>query len=103
MPPSNLSQQLRLLASQWPTDPFRPNLQLQTFLLSLADHPKLTSKAVIATKALLKDELKNKYPLRPSTTRPASVPEHYKRMLEGFEKGAQGIGRPWWKRVLGIY
>jgi len=78
-------------------------MQLKTFLISLSTHPKLTKNAVAATEALKNDVLKSKYPLKPSTTRPASFPDHYRALLIGMEKSAQGIARPWWKRMLGIY
>ena len=57
---SGLAQRLLKVAKSWPTDPFRPNMQLKTFLESLSNHPKLTSKAVAATEALKNDVLKNK-------------------------------------------
>ena len=50
-------QQLRHIAAEWPTDPFRPNLQLKTFLSALADHPALTANAVAATNALQKNQV----------------------------------------------
>ena len=51
---------LKAIAQTWPTDPFRPNMQLKTFFDSLAEHPKLTSNAVLATQALKDDVLKEK-------------------------------------------
>ena len=39
----------------------------------------------------------------PKTLRPASVPQHYVRLMEGVQKAQLGIVRPWWKRVLGIW
>jgi len=78
-------------------------MQLKTFLESLSTHPKLTRRAVAAAEALKNDALKNKYPLKPTTTRPASFPEHYKALMIGMEKSAQGIARPWWKRITGTY
>jgi len=100
---TSLSNRLLALAKSWPKDPFRPNMQLGVFLESLSTHPKLTRKAVAATEALKNDVLKSKYPLRATTTRPASFPEHYKALMIGMEKSAQGIARPWWKRIMGIY
>jgi len=47
-----LGQKLVTIADTWVVDPFRPNLQLQTFLKSLGTHPKLTPQAVNATRAL---------------------------------------------------
>lgn len=47
-----LGQKLIAIADTWVIDPFRPNLQLQTFLKSLATHPRLTPQAVNATRAL---------------------------------------------------
>lgn len=53
-PGSALSSQLRRIATNWPADPIRPNMQLKTFLESLAEHPNLASRpaAVEAAKAL---------------------------------------------------
>ena len=55
-----LSSQLRTIAQTWPMDPFRPNMQLQTFFISLADHPKLTPAAVRAVQALRRNEVTQK-------------------------------------------
>ena len=51
---------LQKLAAQWPADPFRPHLQLKTFLESLSHHPNLTNEAVIATRSLLQDDMRHK-------------------------------------------
>ena len=48
---TKLSQQLHRPAAHWPGDPFRPHLQLGTFLKALADHPQLTPHAVRAAVA----------------------------------------------------
>lgn len=55
-----LSQQLQNVASRWPVDPFRPHLQLGTFLKALADHPQLTPQAVRAARALEENEFQRK-------------------------------------------
>lgn len=52
--------QLQKLAAQWPADPFRPHLQLKTFLESLSYHPNLTDEAVTATRSLVQDDLRRK-------------------------------------------
>lgn len=52
-----LSQKLGAIAESWTKDPFRPNLQLQTFLKSLAAHPRLTPQAVEATRALRDNDM----------------------------------------------
>lgn len=52
--------QLQRLAAQWPADPFRPHLQLKTFLESLSHHPNLTAGAVSATRSLLQNDLRHK-------------------------------------------
>ncbi|KAF8154011.1 hypothetical protein B0H34DRAFT_74334 [Crassisporium funariophilum] len=98
-----LSQKLGAIAETWTRDPFRANLQLQTFLKSLAAHPRLTPQAVEATRALRDNDLQKKYPLSERILRPASSPLHYDRLVEGFEKSAQGIGRPWWKVFFGVW
>ncbi|PSS34246.1 hypothetical protein PHLCEN_2v1712 [Hermanssonia centrifuga] len=97
-----LAQQLHRIAAKWPVDPFRPNLQLKTFFESLADHPQLTSQAMKATRMLEENEIKKKACLN-KILRPASMPKHYERLVEGFEKSAKGIGRPWWKIFFGIW
>lgn len=55
-----LGQKLIAIADTWVVDPFRPNLQLQTFLKSLATHPQLTSQAVNATRALRDNAMQKK-------------------------------------------
>jgi len=94
---------LRRIAATWPIDPFRPNLQLKNFLEALADHPNLTPQAVRAARALQDNEFQKKYALSDKTLKPASMPHHYTRLVEGFDKSAKGIGRPWWKIFFGIW
>jgi len=55
-----LSQKLGAIAESWTKDPFRPNIQLQTFLKSLAVHPRLTPQAVEATRALRDNDMQKK-------------------------------------------
>lgn len=55
-----LAPQLHRIAAQWPADPFRPHLQLKTFLDSLAEHPQLTPQAVRAARALENNEFQKK-------------------------------------------
>jgi len=98
-----LSQKLIALAETWTRDPFRPNLQLPTFLKSLAAHPRLTPHAVEATRALRDNEVSKKYPLSDKMMKPASSPHYYERLVDGWEKSSQGIGRPWWKVFFGIW
>ncbi|PCH43015.1 hypothetical protein WOLCODRAFT_73673 [Wolfiporia cocos MD-104 SS10] len=97
------AQQLRTIAAFWPGDPFRPNLQLKNLLDALADHPNLSAQAVKAARALQTNEFQKKYPLSDSTLKPASMPHYYTRLVEGFEKSARGIGRPWWKIFFGVW
>ena len=47
-----LSSQLAKVAKAWKYDPIRPAFQMETFLTSLAAHPKLTPNAVRAVQAL---------------------------------------------------
>ena len=54
---TKLAQQLSTVASTWIKDPFRPNMQLQTLLQSLATHPRLTPQAVNAALALKENEV----------------------------------------------
>ncbi|KAF9074483.1 hypothetical protein BDP27DRAFT_1416362 [Rhodocollybia butyracea] len=100
---SKLARQLSAIAGEWPKDPFRPHLLLPTFLESLSKHPRLTSEAVQAAQALKKDQANKKYPLSSKILKPASKPLHYDRLVEGFQKSAQGIHRPWWKVFFGIW
>jgi hypothetical protein len=55
-----VGNQLQKLAAQWPADPFRPHLQLKTFLESLSRHPGLTDEAVTATRSLLQNDVRHK-------------------------------------------
>lgn len=57
---ASLKLQLQKIAANWPGDPFRPNVQLKTFLTSLAEHPNLTPAAVRAARALQNNEYKTK-------------------------------------------
>ena len=57
---TKLAPQLHRIAAQWPSDPFRPHLQLKAFLKSLADHPQLTPQAVQASRALEANEFQKK-------------------------------------------
>ncbi|KAH6911959.1 hypothetical protein BKA70DRAFT_1266055 [Coprinopsis sp. MPI-PUGE-AT-0042] len=98
-----LAQKMSTVAETWVRDPFRPNLQLSTFLQSLARHPRLTQEAVQATRTLERNEVKKMYPLSDKMLRPASSPQHYERLLEGYQKSQEGIGRPWWKIFFNIW
>ncbi|KAL5478854.1 hypothetical protein ACEPAI_2131 [Sanghuangporus weigelae] len=102
-PSSKVAAQLKAIAHSWPQDPFRPNMQLQNFFLSLSVHPRLTPNAVRAVQALRANELAKKYPLSEKMLKPASRPLHYNQIVEGFQKSVQGIARPWWKRFLEIW
>lgn len=55
-----LSKKLSSIAESWIKDPFRPNLQLQTFLKSLSAHPRLTPQAVDAACALRDNQMQKK-------------------------------------------
>ncbi|KAF9234589.1 hypothetical protein BU15DRAFT_52460 [Melanogaster broomeanus] len=103
MPASKYAQKLSTIAAAWPTDPFRPNLQLKIFLQSLATHPKLTQDAVQSAKVLLENGVQRKYPLSSKTLYPASMPRHYERLVQGYERSAQGTKRPWWQTFFGIW
>lgn len=58
--PTSLKHQMQKIAGRWAEDPFRPNVQLKTFLTSLAEHPGLAPAAVRAVRALENDEFKKK-------------------------------------------
>lgn len=100
---TKLSQQLSATASNWPKDPFRPNIQLQTFLQALAAHPNLTQEAVNAANALKENTMRKKYKLSKTMLKPASMPHHYERLMDGYQKSVQGVQRPWWKIFFGIW
>ncbi|KAI8972567.1 hypothetical protein BD414DRAFT_425702 [Trametes punicea] len=100
---TTLKQQMQRIAASWPGDPFRPNVQLKTFMESLAEHPNLTPAAVRASQALQNDVFKNKYALSQKTLQPASFPHYYTRLIEAFDKSAKGIRRPWWKIFFNIW
>jgi len=55
-----LSQKLVSIAETWTKDPFRPNIQLSTFLNSLAAHPRLTKRVVDDTRTLRDNVMMNK-------------------------------------------
>jgi hypothetical protein len=57
---SKLAQKLSSIAHSWVVDPFRPNMQLRTFLNSLAAHPRLTPRAVDAARSLRDNEMSKK-------------------------------------------
>ncbi|KAF8130272.1 hypothetical protein EV363DRAFT_1219193 [Boletus edulis] len=103
MAPSKYAQRLKSVAAAWPTDPFRPNLQLKTFFESLATHPHLTPNAVQSANVLLENGIQHRYPLSKKTLEPASMPKHYQRLGQGYERSVQGIRRPWWQVVFGIW
>ncbi|TFK29082.1 hypothetical protein FA15DRAFT_664390 [Coprinopsis marcescibilis] len=102
-PTSKLAQKLGIIAEAWVRDPFRPNLQLSSFLKSLAQHPRLTPQTVHAARALQNNEVKKSHPLSDKMLHPPSMPHYYERILEGYNKSQQGIGRPWWKVFFGIW
>ena len=54
------AQRLSKIAATWLTDPFQPNVQLRTFLQSLASHPNLTPGAVQAAQGLLDNSIQKK-------------------------------------------
>ncbi|KAH7101475.1 hypothetical protein BKA62DRAFT_830050 [Auriculariales sp. MPI-PUGE-AT-0066] len=94
---------LRAIANSWPTDPFHPNLQMGVFLKSLATHPNLKQEHVNIVQALHSGVLAKRYAPSSRTLKPASYPTMYNRLMEGIEKSQQGVGRPGWKRFLGIW
>ncbi|KAH9960280.1 hypothetical protein BC827DRAFT_1133322 [Russula dissimulans] len=96
-------QRLRHIAAEWPADPLRPNLQLKTFLAALADHPALSATAVAVTDALAQNRVIGRIPTPQVVLKPASMPMHYVRLKEGYEKSLKGVGRPWWKVFFGIW
>ncbi|KAF8346610.1 hypothetical protein F5887DRAFT_87409 [Amanita rubescens] len=100
---TKIAQELSTLAASWSKDPFRPNIQLQSFLQALSAHPNLTREAVDAAKALKDNAMQRKYPLSKMMLKPASMPHHYERLIEGYHKSVQGVRRPWWKIFFGIW
>lgn len=57
---NKLAHKLSNIATAWPKDPFRPNMQLANFMQSLAAHPNLTPKAVEAAAALQSNAIMQK-------------------------------------------
>ncbi|KIY62878.1 hypothetical protein CYLTODRAFT_360851 [Cylindrobasidium torrendii FP15055 ss-10] len=102
MAPGPLSQKLTQIGSRWALDILRPETQFGTFLQALAKHPGLTQDTVTAAQLLERHAALKKYPLSPRMLKPASSPQYYSRLIEATEMSAQGIGRPGWKRLLGI-
>ncbi|KAF7301126.1 hypothetical protein MIND_00676800 [Mycena indigotica] len=100
---AKLGAEMARIATACPTDPLRPHIQLRTLLNSLAAHPKLTPGVVNAAQTLERNEIKQRYPLTDKILRPASVPLHYEKLVEGVEKSMQGIKRPWWKVFFGVW
>ncbi|KAF8622609.1 hypothetical protein AX15_006867 [Amanita polypyramis BW_CC] len=100
---TKLAQQLSTIAAGWVKDPFRPNIQLQSFLQALTTHPNLTQEAVHAAKVLKENAVQRKYPLSGVMLKPASMSHHYERLLEGYHKSIQGVRRPWWKIFFGVW
>lgn len=96
-------QGLRRIAAEWPADPLRPKIQLKTFLAALAEHPALSPRAVAATNALHQNQVSSHVPIPQTVLRPASMPLHYVRLKEGYEKTLKGVGRPWWKIFFGVW
>jgi hypothetical protein len=64
-PTRKLAEEMARIASSCRIDPFRPHIQLQTFLKSLATHPRLTPAAVRAAQALERNEMQKKVTLLP--------------------------------------
>lgn len=54
---TKLAQKMNNIAAAWPKDPFRPQIQLKTFLTSLSAHPNLTPQAVQAARALKDNDM----------------------------------------------
>jgi hypothetical protein len=96
-------QRLRHIAAEWPADPLRPKIQLKAFLTALAEHPALSSTAVAAANALHQNRVSGHVPIPQTVLKPASMPLHYIRLKEGYEKTLKGIGRPWWKIFFGVW
>ena len=93
---AKLSAHIKTIAQSWPADPFRPNMQLQNFLLSLSTHPRLTPQAVRATQALKANELQKKvcfalnlyffsllFFRRPTTTPPPALHSRPRKFSQG--------------------
>ena len=55
-----LAKRLSTIADAWVQDIFRPHLQIQTFLKSLAQHPRLAPRTVEAARAIKDNEMKKK-------------------------------------------
>ena len=95
-------------------------MQLKDFLQPLAAHPRLTPDAVQSAHVLLVNGVQYKvivlllvpvfrshaalqYPLSKEMLGPTSMPKYYECLVQGYEKSAQGIRRPWWQVFFGIW
>ncbi|KAG8908331.1 hypothetical protein FRB99_007257 [Tulasnella sp. 403] len=96
---------LRQLAKNWPKDPVRPNLQFGELLNYVAENSPegVPARGISAVKALQSNHLMKKYPISPRTTKPASFPHHYDRLVLGYENATKGKTRSWFQIIFGIY
>ncbi|KAG8935601.1 hypothetical protein FRC03_010429 [Tulasnella sp. 419] len=103
---SRAQQALHRVAQSWPHDPARPTLQfkeLLDYVASSQTSAELSPKTVAAVRALKDNRLMHKYALKERTTKPASMPEHYDRLLLGYQNVLKGKRRTWWNILFGIY
>ncbi|BGP29516.1 hypothetical protein JCM10296v2_001255 [Rhodotorula toruloides] len=97
-----LRQAWHQAAQAWPRDPLRPTVQFADAIRTAADRaladavtlsPKQEQKAEQACQSLLRmanNEAARRYPMRPSTTKPASFPKHYARIEDAVARINRG-------------
>ncbi|GAA5862495.1 hypothetical protein JCM8547_002083 [Rhodosporidiobolus lusitaniae] len=103
------------IAEQWPKDVLRPNRQLASAIRSAADRAflqsrsssadapaqaavrelsrvqqKKASEAAESLRRLMANEAFKQHPMSERTTKPASFPKHYSRILDSIAKAEKG-------------
>ncbi|GAA5979487.1 hypothetical protein JCM10908_002942 [Rhodotorula pacifica] len=109
---ASLRQAWHAAASAWPRDPLRPKLQFADAIRTaadraLADKAPLSDtqvwkarEAVAAMQRLVHNKALEKYPVTQRTTKPASFPKHYSRIVDTIERAERGevFKKPGWFR-----
>ncbi|KAG8989662.1 hypothetical protein FRB94_014130 [Tulasnella sp. JGI-2019a] len=96
---------LNRMASTWPKDQARPNLQISQLLHYIAERSvaDVSPRTIAAVRALQDDRLMSKYALTSRTTEPASYPQHYHRTVKGYDDAIRGKKRTLLQTIFGSY
>ncbi|GAA6000662.1 hypothetical protein JCM10207_004598 [Rhodosporidiobolus poonsookiae] len=102
MPPnaSTLRAAWHAVADVWPKDHFRPNHQFSNAIRQAADR-SLTGElsttqvwkaqeAAASLRRLVENNALKKHPMTDRTTKPASAPKHYSRILDSAQRAERG-------------